>query len=678
MSDPEDVNIELVSLEEERKPETRAYQTPQARQRKWANTFLLVVLFLVMVSLAIFVGRVLLRPERYSIPGLTLQRHYPKDHLQIKVRDLRSLQHPDEPLPYYPFYPLCRPYRVEKTTETIGELLRDDALSNSEYRLEVLQDFENRSLCEFTFRNAKEMQRMERAMREHYYAQWVLAGRDAFSIIQNETVQGFPFGYRQHTESKGHEVSHQYLFFTHLDLRVYYMDAGYNGTLWIVGLEVTPRFVNLEKMETHHVYNISYSVQWCNGSEHYDENTHRFEWDSLYVMDARDRAVSALDLGLSILVVFSVAGITLVCITQRVRLDVSVLQALKPGTSTASDCDAEAPGRTGWRRAVMRALIPPTSASTAVAVLAAGWQLALTILGVTAVGAFGFLYLNQHGEVLQWSVYAYVCASLPAGAIGGAMYRAFRGKHPLLAIVQTVLLVPVTAGLVLLPLTVALYTRGSRGTMTWEGWLWLGGCCASSVVVETFAFWVLYRRGPFTLSPTESPDETDEEYRTRVEAERWDPPARPWWWVRILVACALGFLLCVTVAVPVSYAMQGMWSPRTDTMYLGMLLSAAMWVVTIAVFAIVYTFWQLNAEDWRWWWSTALAMALPPCGFWTVFSIVYYAAFLDIHGVISAGIYFSYVCLFTIFAAYVSAGVGVMAAYLFFRSTLATITRKVD
>ena len=624
-----------------------------SRRKTVYDVLSFVVMCAAFVLAIFFISRVLTGSSRYGVPGIAMRSHEYGSTIMPYVDELVSRRHPDQPLPYYRFFPMCRPTMLYPTSESFGEMLLNTELSNSDLYF-VTNQSDAVQTCKFTFRDARELTRFQDAVHEDYRAVWVVDGRPSFEDVGANASVGFPIGEheRRHGTYSLYDVYH---------VTFYYVPAT-SSSLYIVGNQVRPRHAIEARLDA--VYNISYKVTWVELNAEVEDGAESlpYPWDATFLFDPRARLVSFGSLALSASLCVAVALTLLVLIVRRVRADVRhVRNSTQP------------PDR--WNIVVERALMssgPQWARSLLTATLLAGLHLALVLIGTSWFGALGFFYLNRHGEVIQTAVYLYASASLPVAAIGGHCYRSrFSGRYPLVTALVTANIVPVVSALIMLPTTISLHLRQSRGALSWIAWTWLACAYGVTLVATALTFMAFYLKS----EPGSAVLNRQRKFHTEPDRK----PTSRWQVSSIPVAMLLGAITFIVVAIPLTYLIQAMWSPRVDTMYVALALSVALWFVVDSVVAILYAFLMLNGHSYRlWWYKLFWAIGIPPAIYAFLFALLCFLFALDIRSLLSTAIYFSYVLLFSTLGSIMLGSVGVLVAYAFFYMAHRAIVLKDD
>jgi len=210
----------------------------------------------------------------------------------------------------------------------------------------------------------------------------------------------------------------------------------------------------------------------------------------------------------------------------------------------------------------------------------------------------------------------------------------------------------------MVPTCISLQLRQSRGALTWVAWVWLASAYGVANLVTLVTFMAFYLKsshgGPVHNS------------RRKVELYAPRPPSGRWRVVSMPLAGALGLVTFGVIAIPLSYLIQAMWSPRIDTMYVALTGSALLWFLVVGVVSVLYAFLMLNARSYKlWWYRMYFAIGIPPVAFAILYAIACFFIALNIRSLLSTAIFFSYVLLFATLASIMLGSVGTLSAYVY-------------
>merc|ERR1712107_402328 len=98
-------------------------------------------------------------------------------------------------------------------------------------------------------------------------------------------------------------------------------------------------------------------------------------------------------------------------------------------------------------------------------------------------------------------------------------------------------------------------------------------------------------------------------------------------------------------------------------------------VVTCAEISIALTYFQLTAEDYKWWWTSFLASG-SSAGYVFIYSIIYLATRLEMSRTVSVMLYFGYMAILSCMFFLLTGSIGLLASLRFVRAIYGSI--KID
>lgn len=617
-------------------------------------TFALIFLFVVLwVLLMHSVGK----QDAYGFSGLALVKRHGGDPVALTVGRLESRWHPNEPLDYYRANPGCRPYEAHDTIETLAQLLNSESFSPSDYRLFVGIDTEAPALlCQYLFRDEDELASVKRAIAEDYRLVWLLDGRYAFTEANNRSSPhrikfGVPLG-------EGNDK-----IYTHMDITVHMAptENSADDTFFIVGLQVQPsRPLHISLSRT---YNSTYSVRWIVHANMTPDTP--LPWDSSIELE-RPSAImlnSLLNFFVSISVTLAIVIGMILYHYHCMSVELAAAHAERRSTKAITH---------GWYLLVNRALLPPRNGMRKIFIvlMSSGVQLSIQCLIVAAIGMFGLIGTNLHGEFFQAIIVSYVIAHCFTGAMSGVLFSQFYAeKQKARAVWRAISVWSLQAFFVwgfafviLIPTTIYLNVVHSSNAMSWVSWTWVSLASACAALFNAIFFFVGWR---YSLDSGEVAHKTQLLGIGKVStvAQQVNTTVINDWVSRsIALSLVFGFLSSASLALPLYYLARS----YAASSYLGVTLSVITWVFSSGVFGIIYFYWQLKSNVVFWWWEAYVSLGASSCGFLFIYALCYFIISTHIRGAFSVYIFFSYLTLFLIYTSLAVGGTAVFSVYVAF------------
>jgi len=143
-----------------------------------------------------------------------------------------------------------------------------------------------------------------------------------------------------------------------------------------------------------------------------------------------------------------------------------------------------------------------------------------------------------------------------------------------------------------------------------------------------------------------------------------DLPIVPWYRTPVFQIAIAGLLPFSAIYIELDYIFNSVWGHRPYTLYGMLLLAFFILLVVTACISVALTYFQLSAEDYRWWWRALFS------GGSTAWYIFGYAAFFflyrsEMNGFMQAAFFFGYVALVCYIFFLLLGMMGFIASFMF-------------
>eukprot|EP00053_Salpingoeca_punica_P013638 m.123412 g.123412 ORF g.123412 m.123412 type:complete len:590 (+) comp16249_c0_seq1:245-2014(+) len=503
--------------------------------------------------------------------------------------------------------PFCRgPVEsVSHHHESIGEALQGVELEFSGLDMKFMEDQAQTEYCSIELDESR-FKALQYAIKNHYWYQMYLDDLPMWALVGD-----FGEGHSEFEPSDG-----DLFIWTHKRF-----DIGVNGNQIVEANLTTGRRVKLEPGITLH---FSYQVNWQQSStpfnkrfEKYLDPTffqHRIHWFSIFN---------------SFMMVIFLVGLVGMILMRTLRKD----YARYSKDDELDDLERDLGDEYGWKQVHGDVFRPPQYPLLFASLLGTGAQVATVALIVILFAIVGSLYLGR-GSILTTLIFVYAATSPVAGYFGGSIYSRFEGKE---WIKQTLLtaggLPAVVCGTAFIINFIAIYYRASRaipfGTMLVVLAIWL-----FVVLPLTLVGSVLGRNmagawsAPCRINPVPRP----------IPEKKWfmEP------WVIILLG---GILPFGSIFIEMYFIFTSFWAYKIYFVYGFMLLVFFILASVTLCVTIVCTYFLLNAEDYRWHWTSFLTGASISIYVY-MYSIYYFFFKTKMFGAFQTTFYFGYMAMF--------------------------------
>jgi len=294
----------------------------------------------------------------------------------------------------------------------------------------------------------------------------------------------------------------------------------------------------------------------------------------------------------------------------------------------------------GWKQVHGDVFRSPGSLTLLTSLLGTGYQLAFVALCVVTFIIMGDLYEGR-GSVLTTSIFVYAATSPVNGYFGGGLYARLGGREWIKQTLLSALLLPaVVSGTVFTVNFVAIYYNATRAipftTMLVVICIWM-----FVVLPLTLVGSVLGRN---LSGSTEMP--------CRVHPVPRPVPEKKWYMDTWVITLMGGVLPFGSIFIEMYFIFTSFWAYKIYYVYGFMLLVLIILAIVTVCVTVVCTYFLLNAEDYRWHWTSFL------CGASISIYVYLYAAYYyflktKMSGMFQTAFYFGYMAMFAM-------GLGVM------------------
>jgi transmembrane 9 superfamily member 2/4 len=631
-----------------------------------------IPMILLVLALSSLVGA-----SGYYAPDLPPRTFEDGERIQLWVNSLTSTR-TQLPRDYYRL-PFCTPQGGPvAASENLGEKLTGNKVQSSPYVINVGENAYCQLLCE------KMLDRTDAAkLRLHikygYHNNWILdnlpgatIGRRMNGEEEKRYAGGFPIGFMNPDDNMPY-------VFNHVGLFIKYQEVA--GRKRIVGFDIEPMSVNHRSQagQTHEEgAGESQSLLKCTGSsplQHddeffpqvvkqqesllytYDATWERsdVEWSSRWdVYLSEDHlvpsAVHWYSIINSIFVVLILSSYIACAMVRNLRHEMDLSKAEPPADAATFIKLAE----TNWTSLHADVFRPPSNSPTLYCVfLGSGAQLCLTGLLVLILSAIGLLSPARRGSLLNAFLILYVLTGPIAGYVSCRIYKTFNGKQWQKCALLTATFFPGTAFGIFLVLCVVQWilhvVAAPFAEMLTVAKLW----CVSALLV----LWGSYHG--YEHEALKFPTATSD------IARPVPPPSRR------LSHPVVGMTLAGVVPFAAAYVelffiMTSLWMNLFYYVFGFTLLVYIILIVTCAELTVILVFYQLRAENHRWWWYAFLTSG--SVAFYVFLFSIFWFEHLDVSGMVATYLlYFGYMFLMSL-AVFLAFGcVGALTSLWFVR-----------
>uniref|UniRef100_A0A7S3QEP7 Transmembrane 9 superfamily member n=1 Tax=Chaetoceros debilis TaxID=122233 RepID=A0A7S3QEP7_9STRA len=667
----------------------------------------------------------------FYLPGVAPRSFHKEDVVELKVNKLTSI-HDEYPIEYYRL-PFCQPDKgVSMVNENLGEFLSGDRIENSPYKIKMQKDMYCEQVCISHLGRVEARgvspSKMVRAIKRNYHDNWIIDNLPSASKLEDEHdsyvkySHGFPIGFVANAEdaeegSKKPEDLRAYINnHVNIELEYHEVDGAVPGTkeYRIVRFIVEPFSIKHDFVATftddddaenyldegnldegRKVAKINNPIASCDASVTASEKKHTTyqmavhspngpqpasgkvlftydvkwtenkdvswasRWD-IYLSMAETgvpNKVHWLSISNSLVIVFVLTSMIAAVLVRNLRRDYDRYSKLPTDEERNEDLE-----EFGWKLVHADVFRPPSHPMVLSVCCGTGMQLLCMSIMTVVFATMGFLSPARRGSLIMALLILYVLMGGVAGYVTSRMYKTFKGKSWQKATIMTAFGFPAITFAVFFVMDLLAISKQSSDAVPFTRMLilillWFG---ISTPLVFMGAYF------GFKQDAIEFPVNTSNIPR--------QIPDQPWfmgWAFTTAVGGVMPFGACF---LELFFIMSSIWMDQYYYVFGFLFLTFVILLLTCAEITILFTYFQICGEDYRWWWrsfSTGGATALYVYGY-----SFHYFKQLESNSVATYILYFGYMALICFGLYLITGTVGLLSALWFNKKIFGSI--KID
>ncbi|DBA03293.1 TPA: hypothetical protein N0F65_011652 [Lagenidium giganteum] len=620
----------------------------------------------------------------FYVPGVAPESWSEGEAVLLNVNKITSTK---TLVPYeYYYLPFCKPTKMNEQQENLGEIMAGDAIMDSLYNMQMKEDARCQVLCKPMTYSAAESQQFIDMIKDEYYVQWVVDNlpvlyRDPVDTQAGTFKRGFPVG---EIDENG-----KYLLYNHVRIIININTDPYAAeegkTKWrVVGFEVVPtsikhkyqneplagqeldsetcgKFVNIEEVaqgnyqyldptgETTVLY--TYDVQYTKSDIPWEER-----WDRIISSKSSNDQIHWFSIINSLMIVLFLTGMIAMIMLRTLHRDIARYNEVQT--------TEEAQEESGWKLVhgdVFRQ--PQTSPLIFSVFVGTGVQVCCMSATTMLIALLGLLSPANRGSLLTTLLLLFVFMGSFAGYYSSRTYKMFSGKDWKYNTVMTAVLYPGMLFGMFFFLNLFLWSKASSqavpfGTLFALLVLWFGISVPLVFLGSYFGF-----KAPAIEHPV----------RTNQIARQI--PEQVWYLSSPFSVLVGGILPFGAVFIELFFIMSALWLHQIYYVFGFLFIVLLILVATCAEVTIVMCYFQLCAEDYRWWWRSFLTSGSAAI-YLFLYSFLYFFTKLNITAFVSGLLYFGYMAMISITFFFLTGTIGYFACLWFTRKIYSSI--KID
>lgn len=512
--------------------------------------------------------------------------------------------------------------------ETLGEALQGVELEHSGLGFEFKADLGKTQYCDITLTEEK-LKALVYAVKNHYWYQMYIDDLPIWGIVGE--VDDSNDGYYIWTHKK--------------------FDVGYSSNQ-IVDVNLTSEAK--VKLTPNAKIPFTYEVTWKRSEvkfenrfdKYLDPNffQHRIHWFSIFN---------------SFMMVIFLVGLVSMILMRTLRKD----YARYSKDEEMDDMERDLGDEYGWKQVHGDVFRPASHPMMFSALIGTGYQISVVTTCVIVFSIMGELY-TERGSLLSTVIFVYAATSPVNGYYGGSLYARMGGKIWIKQMLLSAFLLPaLVCGTAFFINFIAIYYHASRaipfGTMVAVTFI-----CLFVILPLTLVGTVLGRN--LAGQPN---------YPCRINAVPRPIPEKKWFMEPAVIVVLGGILPFGSIFIEMYFIFTSFWAYKIYYVYGFMLLVFLILAVVTVCVTIVCTYFLLNAEDYRWQWTSFMAAA-STSGYVYLYSFYYFFFKTKMYGLFQTTFYFGYMALFSLALGLMCGTFGYIGTNAFVRKIYSTV--KID
>lgn len=512
--------------------------------------------------------------------------------------------------------------------ETLGEALQGVELEFSGLDIDFKANIPKKMYCEVQLTEEKNRMFVY-AVKNHYWYQMYMDDLPIWGIV-----------------GEIDENNDGYYVWTHKKF-----DIGYNGKQ-IVDVNLTSE--SKTKLSPGVKLSFTYEVKWHQSTvkfhdrfdKYLDPNffQHRIHWFSIFN---------------SFMMVIFLVGLVSMILMRTLRKD----YARYSKDDDIDEIERDLGDEYGWKQVHGDVFRPASRAMLFSSMIGSGYQVTVVVFCVILFAIVGELY-TERGSLLSTAIFIYAATAPINGYFGGSLYARMGGKVWIRQMVFGAFLLPaVICGVAFFINFIAIYYHASRaipfGTMV------AVACICLFVILPLNLVGTVLGRN-MAGQPN---------YPCRVNAVPRPIPEKKWFMEPSIIVLLGGVLPFGSIFIEMYFIFTSFWAYKIYYVYGFMLLVFIILTIVTVCVTIVCTYFLLNAEDYRWQWTSFLAGG--STSLYVYFYSIYYFFFkTKMYGFFQTSFYFGYMALFSLALGIMCGTMGYIGTNMFVRKIYSTV--KID
>ncbi|PRP81375.1 hypothetical protein PROFUN_11062 [Planoprotostelium fungivorum] len=603
----------------------------------------------------------------WYFPGAAPTDYAKGAEVKLKANKMTSI-HTQLPYSFYSL-PFCKPKKVERDPENLGEFLRGDIVQSTSYEVKMLQPETCRAVCGVMHYAKKDINDFAKKIHYQYKIHLLLDNLPGAVVKKQKTdkqkeVVVYETGYYLGQslvpkEGSAKKETNMYRLFNHINMKVHVHDSPDGLSKRVVGFDIKPqsinhggdvpncgsgKFMDITKDQEADVL-WTYSVEWQESSVMWINR-----WDR-YLKDT-DPQIHWFSIVNSLMIVAFLTGMMAMIMMRTLHADFR-----RYNQETNEEVE-----ETGWKLVHGDVFRPPVRPMLLSVLLGSGVQIFGMTLITMIVAALGFLSPANRGGLISSMVVLFVIMGIFAGYFSTRNFRMLKGNSWKKNTIFTALSFPGTVFTIFFILNMIMRVKGSSGavpvvTLLSILVLWTG----ISTPLVFLGSYLAYKQ-PAVQHPV------------RTNQIPRQIPEQVWYMHPVVSILMGGVLPFGAIFIELLFIFSAIWGHKLYYIFGFLFMVFIILVLTCAEITIIMCYFQLCSEDYHWWWRSFLTSGASAL-YMFLYAIYYYTK-LDLEESVSIMLYFGYTLIMSLGFFVLTGAIGYASTFLFVSKIYAQI--KVD
>eukprot|EP01120_Amphizonella_sp_Union-15-10_P015829 TRINITY_DN8212_c0_g1_i2.p1 TRINITY_DN8212_c0_g1~~TRINITY_DN8212_c0_g1_i2.p1 ORF type:complete len:613 (-),score=79.70 TRINITY_DN8212_c0_g1_i2:79-1869(-) len=559
----------------------------------------------------------------------------PKESVTIHVNKVGPYSNPSESYDYYSL-PVCRPAKLERISQNLGEKIEGDKTYNTPYEIPFKVNIQNKELCVKNY-TREETIKLKKAIENEYYYELELDGVPIRGFLGPVEIQVTPVG---------EHIRHVFLYLN-MHFTILYNEEGPDSKGVVIYANVTSDLDHLKELKDNQEYPVqvqfTYSVSWYPTAIKYEDRM--AFWHDSFFAKTSDLEIHWLSILNSFVLVILLTSFLALIIMRILKSDYSRYE--KEAEADQEDY--------GWKLVHGDVFRFPPYKSLFCSVVGVGAQFIMMTIFILCLALVGLYYPGNEGNLQTSAIVLYALTAGISGFVSNYFYKQMLGVHWTWNVILTATIYGVPCFIVAFVINMV--------AVSWQ----VTQALPVGVILQVMSIW-LFVGFPLTLIGGITGKRVAGPFHAPVRTKNFPREIPPVTWYRTLPfqMSMAGFLPFSAIYIELYYVFNSVWGQSSYQLWGILCLVFIILFIVTACITVSITYFQLANEDYRWWWNSFLCGGSTGLLIYT-YSIYYYVMRSPMTGFFQAAFYFGYMSLISYFFFVMLGTVGFYSSLVFVR-----------